>query len=67
MEETPMTTQTQFAKDSLGRSTGRRFNMAAIKRQLCYGQPAVFDEAKFEAKRQKRDRKPVVLFPKVSA
>jgi hypothetical protein len=61
-----MTNQTQFAKDSLGRSTGRRFNMAAIKRHMLAQQAHTFDEAAFEAARQKRDRKAVVLFPKES-
>lgn len=35
MEGRTMTKTTKtYAKDSLGRSTGRRFNMAAIKREL---------------------------------
>ena len=52
----------EFAKNSLGRSTGRRFNMAAIKRELDakHNRPA-FDEDRFEQRRRKRDRKPVTI------
>lgn len=44
--------------NSLGRSTGRQFNMAAIKREILAKQSKGFDAAKFEANRQKRDAQP---------
>ena len=52
-----------YAKNSLGRSTGRKFNMAAIKRELALKSatqnPKVgWDEGAFEAMRQKRDAQP---------
>lgn len=48
-----------YAKNSLGRSTGRRFNMAAIKREI-EGKlsSSKFNEEKFEAMRVKRDAQP---------
>jgi len=49
------------ALNSLGRSTGRQFNMAAIKREILAKQAKTFDPAKFEAMRRKRDRKETTI------
>lgn len=54
------------AKNSLGRSTGRQFNAAAMKREFIAKmaaddkRAANFDET-FEAKRKNRDCKPITL------
>lgn len=49
------------AKNSLGRGTGRKFNMAAIKRELDAKRTKTFDADKFEAMRSKRDAPPTTL------
>lgn len=50
-----------YAKNSLGRSTGRKFNMSAIKRELSAKRTGSFDAEAFEAKRQKRDAQPKTI------
>ena len=49
------------ALNSLGRSTGGKFNMSAIKREIAKKASSKFDAEKFEAMRQKRDRKPITI------
>jgi hypothetical protein len=50
-----------YAKNSLGSSTGRRFNMSAIKRELDGKRDKTFDAQAFEAHRQKRDARPKTI------
>lgn len=50
-----------YAKNSLGRSTGRKFNMAAIKRELVAKNAKTFNAAAFEASRSKRDAQPKTI------
>ena len=54
-------TQMTIALNSLGRGTGRKFNMSAIKREIAKKASSKFDAEKFEAMRQKRDRKPITI------
>jgi len=56
MEETPMT----YAKNSLGRSTGRKFNMAAVKREMAKRSTS-FDSEAFEKARKLRDAQPKTI------
>lgn len=44
-----------YAKNSLGRGTGRKFNITAIKREIAAKRKPRFDAEKFEIMRQKRD------------
>ena len=50
-----------YAKNSLGRSTGRQFNMAAIKRELAAKRSASFDAEAFEKARKLRDAQPKTI------
>ena len=51
----------EAAQPLKGRSTGRKFNMSAIKREIAKKASSKFDAEKFEAMRQKRDRKPITI------
>lgn len=50
-----------YAKNSLGRSTGRKFNMASMKREMAKKLAKAFDEAAFEKARKLRDAQPQVI------
>ena len=45
----------EYAKDSLGRSTGRRFNMAGIKRALKAKDAALAKQNRARERRQEKE------------
>lgn len=50
-----------YAKNILGHSTGRKFNMAAVKRDMAKKLAKSFDDAAFEKSRKLRDAQPQVI------
>lgn len=50
-----------YAKNSLGRSTGRKFNMAEIKREMAKKLAGSFDTEAFETSRKLRDAQPKTI------